>query len=92
VADAHKAAEDEPPADKNNGGAEIDGEIFESVASGRADGAVEGPAGAIDRDGEGVDEGRAQESGFAGSRAPVADIGDEEQQPDIADGDGDDEF
>ena len=92
VADAHEAPQDEPPADEDDGGAEIDGEIFEPVARGRTDRAVEGPAGAVDRDGERVDEGRAQEARLAAARAPVADIGDEEEQADVADGDGDDEI
>src|SRR5690606_26888562 len=57
VADAHEAAQDEPPAHEDDGGAEIDGEIFQPVAGGGADRAVKRPARAIDRDRERVDEG-----------------------------------
>ena len=90
VADADEAAEHEPPADEHQRRPQIDGEILETAARRRTHGAVKGPAGAIDRDGERVDEGRAQERRLVVARLPVAHIGDEEQQPDIADGDGDD--
>ena len=91
VADADEPPQDEPPADEDQRRPEIDREILETIARGRAHRAVEGPTRAVDGDGEGVDDRRSEERGLALLRVPVAQIGDDEQKPDIGDAGRDDE-
>src|SRR5690606_30812798 len=56
-----------------------------------ADRAIEGPARAVHRDGKRVDDGRTEETRTASRRARIRDVGEQEQDPDVANGREDDE-
>ena len=58
-ADADDLADHEPGQDKGERGADIDRQEIDARRRGAADGAVERPGGAVDRDREGVDVGLA---------------------------------
>ena len=91
VAYPYEPAQHKPPADEDQRGSQIDGEIFEPVAGCRTNRAVERPARAVDRDGERVDERRAQKALAGATGLPVGKIGDDEEQTDIGDPGGDHE-
>ena len=86
-ADADQLAQQPPPADEDQGRAEIDGDEFEPAARRGADGAIKGPRGAIDRNREGVDQRRLQPGDWSRPRASVDDEGDGEEQGDVAEAD-----
>jgi hypothetical protein len=75
----YKPTQDEPPADKDDGGSEIDRGKFEPATGGVADGAVKRPAGAVDRNREGINEGRAQEAAWFVPRRAVTQIGNKKE-------------
>jgi hypothetical protein len=56
----HELAQEPPPADHDEARTQVDREVLEARARRVAHRAVEGPGGAVDRQGQGVDEGRAQ--------------------------------
>ena len=70
--------------------ADIDRQEFEAALGGEADGAEEGPRGAVDGKAERIDEGPGP-AGARCRRAPVAEAGDGEQQRHIGDRNDDDE-
>jgi hypothetical protein len=82
-ADADKLAQDDPPADEHQGRTEIYGEEFKARTGGVADGAVEGPGGAVDRQRQRVDERRAQPARSAAFGAAFDEEGHGEQEGDI---------
>ena len=80
VSDPDQLAQQEPPAHENQSRAEIDGGEFEPAAHRGADGAVEGPGSAVDRDREGVDDRRLDPGGLAAARLTVPQECDHEEQ------------
>ena len=78
--DADKLPQYPPPADKYQGWAEVDRSKFQSVAGGGANCTVKGPGGAINRQGECVDQRRAQPSAAQPCGAPINKEGEQKQQ------------
>ena len=90
LADTDDLADHEPGQDEGERRAEIDRQEIDARRRGPADGAVERPGGAVDRDRQGVD------GGIGDQAAPlvgtlVAVICNREQQAEIEQGDGDDD-
>lgn len=91
AADPDQLAKQPPPADEDQGRAEIDGDELQPVARRRADRAVECPRGAVDRDRQRVDHRRAHPGQPPLPDAAVDEEGQREQQRHIAKADNKDE-
>ena len=86
LGDSHRLAQHEPPQERHQGGAEIDGQEADPGGDRPTDAPVEGPRGAVDGERERVDEGRVDHAPPV-ARPPVAGVGDGEQPQHVGQGD-----